>query len=45
VIYRLAGEDVWRFFLALGELARVRLAEVDLLVRSYLDGDSSCLRA
>jgi rhodanese-related sulfurtransferase len=40
VIYRLAGEDVCRFFLALGELARARLAEVDQLVRSYLDGDS-----
>ena len=40
VIYRLAGEDVCRFFLALGELAHARLAEVDQLVRRYLDGDS-----
>jgi rhodanese-related sulfurtransferase len=40
VIYRLAGEDVCRFFLALGELAHARLAEVDRLVRCYLDGDS-----
>jgi rhodanese-related sulfurtransferase len=40
VIYRLAGEDVCHFFLALGELACARLAEVDQLVRSYLDGDS-----
>ena len=40
VIYRLAGEDVCRFFLALGELARARLAEVDQLVRCYLDGDT-----
>jgi rhodanese-related sulfurtransferase len=40
VIYRLAGEDVCRFFLALGELAHARLAEVDLLVRRYLDGDT-----
>jgi rhodanese-related sulfurtransferase len=40
VIYRIAGEDVCRFFLALGELAHARLAEVDQLVRRYLDGDS-----
>jgi rhodanese-related sulfurtransferase/predicted transcriptional regulator len=40
VIYRLAGEDVCRFFLALGELARARLAEVDQLVRRYVDGDT-----
>lgn len=40
VIYRLAGEDVCRFFLALRELARARLAEVDRLVRCHLDGDS-----
>ncbi len=39
VIYRLAGEDVCRFFLALAELAHARLAEVDRLVRCYLDGD------
>jgi len=40
VIYRLAGEDVCRFFLALGELAHARLAEVEQLVRCYLDGDT-----
>jgi rhodanese-related sulfurtransferase len=40
VIYRLAGEDVCRFFLALAELAHARLAEVDQLVRCYLDGDA-----
>jgi rhodanese-related sulfurtransferase len=40
VIYRLAGEDVCRFFLALGELARARLAEVDQLVRRHLDGET-----
>lgn len=39
VFYRLAGEDVCRFFLALAELAHARLAEVDQLVRCYLDGD------
>jgi len=39
VIYRLAGEDVCRFFLALGELAHARLAEVEQLVRCYLDGE------
>jgi rhodanese-related sulfurtransferase len=40
MIYRLAGEDVCRFFLALAELARGRLAEVDRLVRCYLGGDA-----
>jgi rhodanese-related sulfurtransferase len=40
VIYRLAGEDVCRFFLALGELAHARLAEVDQLVRRYFDGET-----
>jgi rhodanese-related sulfurtransferase len=39
VIYRLAGEDVCRFFLALGRLAHARLAEVDQLVHRYLAGD------
>jgi len=39
VIYRPAGEDVCRFFLALGELAHARLAEVNQLVRRYLDGE------
>src|SRR5574340_1072684 len=39
VFYRLAGEDVCRFFLALAELAHARLAEVNQLVRCYLDGD------
>jgi len=40
VIYRLADEDVCRFFLDLCELAHARLAEVDQLVRGYLDGDA-----
>jgi rhodanese-related sulfurtransferase len=40
VFYRPAGEDVCRFFLSLGELARTRLAEVDQLVRRYLEGDA-----
>ena len=39
VIYRLAGEDVCRFFLERCELAHARLAEVDQIVHSYLDGD------
>lgn len=40
VIYQLAEEDVCRFFLALADLAHARLAEVDQLVRCYLDGDA-----
>jgi rhodanese-related sulfurtransferase len=40
VIYRLAGEDVCRFFLAVAELAHARLAEVDQLVRRYLAGSA-----
>ena len=40
VVYRLAGEDVCRFFLSLAELAHARLAEVDQLVRCYLEGDA-----
>ena len=40
VIYRLADEDVCRFYLELCELARARLAEVDQLVHSFLDGDT-----
>jgi rhodanese-related sulfurtransferase len=40
VIYRLADEDVCRFFLKICELAHARLAEVDQLVRCYLDGDT-----
>jgi rhodanese-related sulfurtransferase len=39
VIYRLAGEDVCRFFIGLCDLARGRLAEVGQLVQSYLDGE------
>jgi rhodanese-related sulfurtransferase len=38
VIYRLAGEDVCRFFLELCELGHGRLAEVDQLVRGYVAG-------
>ena len=38
VIYRLADEDVCRFFLELCELGHARLAEVDQLVRGYLAG-------
>ena len=40
VIYRLADENVCRFFLELCELGYARLAEVDQLVRSYLAGNS-----
>jgi rhodanese-related sulfurtransferase len=39
VLYRLAGEDVCRFFLDLCQLARGRLAEVEQLVHRFLDGD------
>jgi len=38
VIYRVAGEDVCRFFLALRELAGARLAEVEQIVRQYVEG-------
>jgi len=38
VIYRVAGEDVCRFFLALRELAGARLAEVEQIVRRYVEG-------
>jgi len=40
VIYRLADDDVCRFFLELCQLGHARLAEVDQLVHSYLDGDT-----
>jgi rhodanese-related sulfurtransferase len=39
VIYRLADEDVCRFFIGLCGLARSRLAEVGQLVRSYVEGE------
>ncbi len=38
VIYRVAGDDVCRFFLALRELAGARLAEVEQVVRRYVEG-------
>ena len=38
VIYRVAGDDVCRFFLALRELAGARLAEVEQIVRRYVEG-------
>ena len=38
VIYRLAGDEVCRFFFALRELAGVRLAEVEQIVRRYMEG-------
>lgn len=37
VIYRVAGDDVCRFFFALRELAGARLAEVEQFVRRYLE--------
>jgi len=37
VEYRLADEDVCRFFVALRELAESRLAEVERVARDYLD--------
>lgn len=37
VEYRLAGDEVARFFLALRGLAEARLAEVDQVTRAYLD--------
>ena len=39
VIYRLADEDVCRFFLELCELGHARLAEVDQFVHGYLAGN------
>jgi rhodanese-related sulfurtransferase len=36
VEYRLAGEDVCKFFLALRSLAESRLAEIELVTREYL---------
>jgi rhodanese-related sulfurtransferase len=38
VEYRLAGEDVGEFFLALRGLAERRLAEIELVTREYLGG-------
>jgi rhodanese-related sulfurtransferase len=38
VEYRLAGDEVSCFFLALRGLAETRLAEVDQVTRAYLDG-------
>ena len=38
VIYRVAGEDVCRFFFALRDLAGNRLAEVEQIVRRYVEG-------
>ena len=38
VEYRVAGEEVSRFLLALRGLAEARLAEIDQVTRSYLDG-------
>ena len=37
VEYRLAGDDVGRFFLALRQLAEARLAEVDQVTRAYFE--------
>lgn len=37
VEYRLAGDEVCRFFIALRGLAEARLAEVDQVTREYLD--------
>jgi rhodanese-related sulfurtransferase/DNA-binding transcriptional ArsR family regulator len=37
VLYRAAGDDVPRFLVALRELARARLAEVNEVVRDYFD--------
>jgi len=41
VEYRVAGDEVSRFFLALRGLAETRLAEIDQVTRSYLDGRGS----
>lgn len=38
VVYRIADEGVCRFFLALRDLARTRLAEVDQLLRRHVEG-------
>ena len=38
VMYRVAGDDVCRFFFALRELAGDRLAEVEQFVRRYVEG-------
>ena len=38
VIYRVADDEVCRFFFALRELAGSRLAEVEQFVRRYLEG-------
>ena len=38
VIYRVADDDVCRFFFALRELAAARLAEVEQIVRHYMEG-------
>lgn len=39
VYYRLAGDDVARLLVALRELARERLGDVERAARAYLDGD------
>lgn len=41
VEYRLAGEDVCEFFLALRTLAESRLAEIEVVTREYLAGRSA----
>lgn len=41
VFYRLADDDVARFLLALGNLARHRLAEVEQLLASYLESSDT----
>ena len=38
VIYRVADDEVCRFFFALRELAGARLAEVEQIVRRYMEG-------
>lgn len=38
VVYRLADEGVCRFLFALRDLARARLAEVEQLLRRYVEG-------
>lgn len=44
VVYRLAGDDVGRFFVGLRELAHARLAEAEQVKRQYL-ADRSALEA
>lgn len=39
VIYRVAGDDVCRFFMALRELAGARLAEVEQFMRRYVESE------